>query len=108
MVSNVVTQESVQSIAYALSFLSSISFSLETFVEIAAVLPLVCICFFCNFVFVAISFCVSFVDDLTTEPFVVVPAVLDWVFVFFIGSELGDPLGNTRHNIAQQLQRKSC
>ncbi len=87
MVSNVVTLESVQSIAYVLS-LSSISFSLETFVEIAAALPLVCACFFCNFVFVAVSFCIGFVDALTTEPFVTAPAALDWVFVFFIGSEL--------------------
>ncbi len=79
--------ESVQSIVYALS-LSNISFSPETFVEIAAALPLVCVCFFCSFVFVAVSFCVSFVDDLTTESFVAAPAALDWVLVFFIGSEL--------------------
>jgi hypothetical protein len=87
MVSNVVTLESVQSIAYALS-LSHISFSLETFVEIAAALPLVCICFFCNFGFVVVSFCVGFVDDFTTETCVAAPAALDWVFVFFIGLEL--------------------
>ncbi len=87
MVSNAVTLESVQSIAYALS-LSNVSFSLETFVEIAAALPLVCICFFCNSVFVAVSFCIGFVDDLTTELFAVAPAALDWVFVFFIALEL--------------------
>ncbi len=87
MVSNVVTLESVQSIVYVLS-LSNDSFSPETFVEIAAALSLACICFFCNFLFVVVSFCVGFVDDLTMEPFVVAPALLDWVFVFFIGSEL--------------------
>ncbi len=41
--------ESVQSIAYALSL--PISFSPEIFTEIAAALPLVCVCFFCNFFF---------------------------------------------------------
>ncbi len=110
MVSNIVTLESVQSIAYALS-LSRISFSPKTFIEIAAALPLVCICFFCNFVFVAVSFCVGFVDDLMTEPFVVAPAALNWVFCLFhqIGvmralhlvlSRKRKPLGIARHNIA--------
>ncbi len=40
------------------------------FREIAAALSLVFVCFFCNFVFVAISFCVSFVDDFMTVTFV--------------------------------------
>jgi hypothetical protein len=70
--------------------LSLYSVSQETFIEIAAALPLVCVCFFCNFVFIAVSFCVGFVDDLTMEPFVAAPATLDWVFVFFIGLELGE------------------
>jgi hypothetical protein len=87
MLSKVVSLESDQSIAYALS-LPNVSFSRETFVEIAAVLPLICVCFSYNLVFIAVSFCISFVDDLTTETFVVAPAVLDWVFVFFIGSGL--------------------
>jgi hypothetical protein len=84
MVSNVVTLESVQSIAYVLS-LPNVCFLPETFVELAAVLPLVCVCFFCNFIFVAVSFCVVFVDDFTMETFVVAPAALNWVFVFFFG-----------------------
>jgi hypothetical protein len=84
MVSNVLTLESVQLIAYALS-LPIVSFSLETLVDIAAVLPLVCIYFFCNYVFVAVSFCIVFVDDFTMETFVAALAALNWDFVFFIG-----------------------
>ncbi len=84
MVSNVVTLEPVQSIAYALS-LRNVRFSPEPFVEITAVLPLVGFCFFFNFIFVAVSFGVVFVDNLTTETFAAAPAALDWVFVFFIG-----------------------
>jgi hypothetical protein len=60
MVSNVVTLESVQSIVTVLS-LHNISFSPENFVEISVALPLVCFCFFCNFVFVAVSCCVVFI-----------------------------------------------
>jgi hypothetical protein len=81
MVPNVETLESVKPIAYALS-LPNVSFSLETFVEIAVALPLVCICFFCNFVFVAVSFCIVFFYVFTTETFVAAPVALDWVFVF--------------------------
>jgi hypothetical protein len=84
MVSNVVTLESVQSIEYALN-LPNVSFSPETFVEIAAALTLVYVCFFCNFIFVVVSFCVVFVDDFMTETFAAAPAVFDQVFVLFIG-----------------------
>ncbi len=74
-------------------------------------LPLVGFCFFCNFVFVAVSFNIVFVYDLTTETFVVAPAALDWVLVFFhqIGvmralhfviSRKCKPLGNARQDIA--------
>jgi hypothetical protein len=87
MVSNIVPLESVQSIVYALS-LPNVSLWPETFVEIAAVLSLVGFHFSCNFVIVAVSLCILFIDDLTTKTFVMTPAVLDWVFVFFIGSGL--------------------
>jgi hypothetical protein len=81
MVSNLVTLESIQSIAYVLS-LPNVSFSPKTFAEIAVVLPLVGFCFFCNFVIVAVSFCIVFIDDLTMETFVVAPAALNWVLSF--------------------------
>ncbi len=84
MVSNAVTLESVRSIVYALS-LPNISFSPETFVELAAALLLVCFSFFCIFVFAAVLFCLIFVDDLTTDTYVAPPAALNWVVVFFIG-----------------------
>ncbi len=31
-----------------------------------------------------VSFCIDFVDDLTMEPFVAAPAVLNWFFVFLL------------------------
>jgi hypothetical protein len=83
MVSNVVTLESVQSIVYALS-LPNVSFSLETFIEITMVLLLVSFWFFINLVFVAVSFGIIFIDNLTLETFVAAPAALGWVFVFFV------------------------
>jgi hypothetical protein len=97
--------------------LSNISFSPETFVEIAAVLPMVCVCFFCNIVFVVVSFCIGFADDLMMERFVAAPVALNWVFCLFhwIGvmralhlvlSHKRKPLGNARHNIAHPLQRQ--
>ncbi len=81
LVSNFITLESVQTIAYAL-ILSNVSFSPETFIEIAAALPLVSVCFLCNFAFILVLFCVGFDDDLTTELFVMKSAALDWVLSF--------------------------
>jgi hypothetical protein len=69
MVSTVLTLESVQSIVHVLS-LPDVSFYPETLVEITAALPLVGFCFFFNFIFVAVSFGIVFVDNLRTETFV--------------------------------------
>ncbi len=107
MVPNVITLESVKSIAYVLS-LPNVSFSPETFVEIAVALHLVGFCFFCNFVFVVVSFCIVFADDLMMETFVAAPAALclfQWIgamrALHFVLSCEYELLGDARHDIAR-------
>ncbi len=115
MVSNVVTLESVQSIAYALS-LPNVSFSLETFGEITAALPLVGFCLFFIFFCGSLSwlcFCWQFDDGdfccgtcSTWLGFHLFCCIGFRRALHFVLSCKCEPLGNARHDIAHQLLRQ--